>query len=97
MESNLYRKIGQQIKHARENLGMSQDELSKRIGYNSPATISHFESGFRKISLVDLQKVSDALGCSLDYLISSSTSNVKYAAVLSARIGCKPIGSWGCS
>lgn len=62
MAQNLYRELGKKIKTAREELGMSQSQLAKQLGYNSPATISHFEAGQRKISIQDLHKISEALG-----------------------------------
>ena len=75
MESDLYRKIGHQIKRTRENLGLSQIELAKKIGYQSPGTISHFESGLRKINLMDLQKIANTLGVSIDFLLGSESPN----------------------
>ncbi|MCB2178825.1 ImmA/IrrE family metallo-endopeptidase [bacterium] len=72
METELYRKIGFRIKSARDNLGVSQEELASTLGYKSPATISHFESGLRKISIADLQKIADELGKSIDYFLDLS-------------------------
>lgn len=62
MNQDLYRELGKKIKTAREELGMSQAQLAEQLGYNSPATISHFEAGQRKISIQDLHKISEALG-----------------------------------
>ncbi|MBN2499436.1 MAG: ImmA/IrrE family metallo-endopeptidase [Anaerolineales bacterium] len=72
MGTNLYHRIGLQIKRARERLGISQEELSKAIGYNSPASISHYESGQRKVSIEDLQKISDFLGLPISHFIDSN-------------------------
>lgn len=72
MKTNLYQKIGQQIKRAREELGISQEDLAKEMGYNSPATISHFESGQRKISIGDLQEISNFLGLPLNFFLDTS-------------------------
>lgn len=71
MPNNLYQAIGERIRRARESLGLSQQELAKRIGYSSPATISHFESGERKISILDLQQIAQTLGLSTDYFLKN--------------------------
>jgi Zn-dependent peptidase ImmA (M78 family)/DNA-binding XRE family transcriptional regulator len=67
MENNLYKRIGSRVKRARENLKISQEELARRLGYNSPATISHFETGQRKVSIADLHQLSEVLGTPLEY------------------------------
>jgi len=69
MESALYKQIGQRIRLARENLELSQEKLAQMMGYTSPASISHFETGLRKISVADLQMLSEILGLPLDYFI----------------------------
>ncbi|MBK8139460.1 MAG: helix-turn-helix domain-containing protein [Chloroflexi bacterium] len=48
MEAEIYKQIGQRIKTAREQLGLSQADLSQRLDYNSPATISHFNLAYEK-------------------------------------------------
>lgn len=70
MAQNLYKMIGQRIKLAREKLGLSQEELAARMEYKSTATVSHFETGLRKISIADLQKISGLLGVPLESLIT---------------------------
>jgi len=72
MAGNLYIRIGRQIKRAREKLGISQEELAQRLGYTSPATISHFETGQRKISIADLQRLSDILGPPPEYFFETN-------------------------
>jgi Zn-dependent peptidase ImmA (M78 family)/DNA-binding XRE family transcriptional regulator len=71
MERDLYRQIGRRIKDARENLGISQEELARQMGYTSPATISHFETGNRKVSVGDLQHISKILGIPLELFFES--------------------------
>jgi Zn-dependent peptidase ImmA (M78 family)/transcriptional regulator with XRE-family HTH domain len=72
MDNRLYQQIGERMRSARERLGLSQEELARRLGYSSPATISHFETGQRKISVLDLRQLADILGVSLDYLYGES-------------------------
>jgi Zn-dependent peptidase ImmA (M78 family) len=63
MSDQIYQAIGELIRRAREQ------ELARRIGYSSPATISHFESGERKISIIDLQRIAQTLGLPTDYFL----------------------------
>jgi len=58
-QENNYKNIGLKIKEAREFANMSQKELADRIGYESATAISLLESGERKVSISDLQKMSD--------------------------------------
>lgn len=69
MDIHLYRQIGRRIRQARESIGMSQEELAQELGYNSSATISNYEGGGRKISIADLQKISNVLGLPLSHLL----------------------------
>jgi Zn-dependent peptidase ImmA (M78 family)/DNA-binding XRE family transcriptional regulator len=69
---DLYRVIGERIRSTREKLGLSQLDLAQKIGYSSPSTISHFESGDRKIGIADLQNVARELGMSIDYFLQNT-------------------------
>lgn len=68
----LYKEIGRRIKRARETLKISQEELARKLGYNSPATISYYESGERKISIADLQRIAAELGLKVDDLLNDN-------------------------
>ena len=56
------------LRSAREERGLSQGDLAKKTGLQ-PAAISHFETGQRSPSFENLQKLSDALNVSIDYLL----------------------------
>lgn len=77
MEQLLYRMIGERIRRARENLKLSQQDLARRLGYASAATISYFESGERKIGIADLQKLSALLGLPLTYFFEQPTNTAR--------------------
>lgn len=70
MEQEIYKRIGQRIKTAREQVGLSQADLSQKLDYNSAATISHFESGLRKISIEDLFRIAQVLQVPVEYFYS---------------------------
>lgn len=60
--------IAKRITKARESMKLSQAELAKMIDV-SPAAISQYENGDKKPSIENLQKLSDALKVSTDYLM----------------------------
>jgi Zn-dependent peptidase ImmA (M78 family)/transcriptional regulator with XRE-family HTH domain len=68
-DHELDQEIGARIRRAREEAGLSQGELARRLGYASPATISYMEAGDRRITVTDLAAVAGALGLSLGYFL----------------------------
>lgn len=60
--------IGRRIRSAREEAGLSQEQLGERIGYSAMG-VSHLENGDRKIKLEDLQKISEKLEVDINYLL----------------------------
>lgn len=79
MEQELYQRIGQRIKIAREQLGLSQSDLATQLGYSSAATVSHFESGLRKISIEDLFRIADVLQLPVEYFYNQTNASPKQA------------------
>jgi transcriptional regulator with XRE-family HTH domain len=63
-----YKTIGQYVKARREELGVNQEELAKRIGV-TPTTISLYESGKRKPDLDTLKQIATVLKTSLAFLL----------------------------
>lgn len=59
-EDKWNRFISERIKLAREEIGMSQDELAKAI-YKNRVTISDYERGRTEVSASDLQHIAHAL------------------------------------
>lgn len=57
-------KIGQRIKELRESANMSQKDLAY-IADLDRSYIASVESGQRNISIVNIEKIADALNCSL--------------------------------
>lgn len=78
--NDFYQTMGERIRRAREGAGLSQQELAKKIGYSSSATISHFESGDRKISILDLQRIAQTLGIPTDYFLQQDTDSLQGSA-----------------
>lgn len=62
--------IGERIRQRRESIGMSQDELAKRMGYKDRSSISKIEKGADdNIYLDTIQKTANILNCSPLYLM----------------------------
>ncbi len=61
--------IGKRIKEVRIELGLSQEELAKRLGLKSKSTICKIETGEDNLSMRSIQKYAKALGCDSSYLI----------------------------
>lgn len=60
--------IGRRVRTAREEIGLSQEQLGKKVGYSAMG-VSHLENGDRKIKIEDLQKIAEALGVQIAYLL----------------------------
>ena len=57
------------IRTRREKLGMSQDELAKKLGYKSRSTIAKIESGENDITQSKIVAFAKALGVKPGYLM----------------------------
>jgi transcriptional regulator with XRE-family HTH domain len=60
--------LSQRIKELRKEMGLTQLELSERIGV-SPSTVGGYEQGVREPDRTMAIKMADLFGCSLDYLM----------------------------
>ena len=61
--------LGQRIAALRRHMGMSQAELAQRIGV-SPSAVGMYEQDRREPSLSAMVTMSEALGVSVDYLLT---------------------------
>lgn len=86
MDESVYKGIGKRIRQARENLGMSQEGLAGRMGYSSAATISHFETGLRKISVADLHRLAETLGLPMSYFIEDPVAEMQRFRLRAQRV-----------
>lgn len=73
--SNIY----DRIRHRREQLGMSQEELAHKIGYKDRTAVSKIESAQRQIKHSMIAKLADALGTTPSYLMGRDGANDDFA------------------
>ena len=61
--------VADRIKETREQKGLTQLELANRIGLKSKTSITRIEQSGDNVSLKDVQRIAEALGCSPLYLM----------------------------
>lgn len=61
--------IGEKIKQKRMQLGWSQRELARRMGYTNNSTIAKIEQGKVDVSQSRVVQFSQVLGCTIAYLM----------------------------
>lgn len=64
----IYRDIGKRIQKAREESGMSQEELASALGITQSA-LSNYELGKRRLYLANLEQLANVLGRPLSYFM----------------------------
>ncbi|MGN0311447.1 MAG: helix-turn-helix domain-containing protein [Lachnospiraceae bacterium] len=60
---------GERIRLRREELGWTQEELAKRLGYKTRGAISHIENDHTNLSSKKIKEIADVLGVTPDYLL----------------------------
>ena len=60
-------KVGKRIKYIRNQLGVSQEELADKAGIDR-TYITSVECGKRNVSIVNIEKIANALGVTLSTL-----------------------------
>lgn len=61
--------IGDRIKHRREELRLSQDELAKKLGYKSRSSLNKIELNQRDLPQSKIKAIADALGTTPSYIM----------------------------
>jgi transcriptional regulator with XRE-family HTH domain len=67
----IYKNIGKKIQIAREEAGLSQEELASRLGYTQ-AALSNYELGKRRLYLANIEQIARELNKPLSYFIEES-------------------------
>jgi len=66
--------IGKKIKARREQLGLTQEELAKKLGYKSKSTINKIEMDINDVSQSKLVRLAAALEVDPGYFIEVETA-----------------------
>jgi transcriptional regulator with XRE-family HTH domain len=59
------RRVGAEIRRARQGAGLTQDEVAQRLDSSAPY-ISNVEAGRVNLTLGQLARIADALGCDFE-------------------------------
>ena len=61
--------IGERIRIRREELGMTQDELAKKIGYKSRSSVNKIELDLYNLKQSKIKAIADALDTTPSYIM----------------------------
>jgi len=67
--------IGERIRFRRERLGMSQNELARKLGYKSRSSINKIEIGLYNLRLSKIKAIADALDTTPSYIMGWESDN----------------------
>ena len=60
--------VGDRIREKRIELGLSQEEVAKRMGLSGRSSVTRLEKS-EDITLKNVKRIADALGCSYSYIM----------------------------
>lgn len=66
-------RIGNIIRQKRQLLGMTQQELSDKVGYKARTSINRIENGLVEVPDSKLKKIAEILNCSIGDLLGDTT------------------------
>lgn len=69
--------VGERIRAARKRAGLTQAEVSKRLGLSSNSTVAQWERGRRNPQSKNLYALANALECSVHNLLYDSESDCR--------------------
>lgn len=70
-------KIGDRIKYRREQLGLSQDELARRLGYKSRSSINKIEKDASGLPQTKIAAIANALQTTPSYIMGWTETQKK--------------------
>jgi transcriptional regulator with XRE-family HTH domain len=81
---NPARLVGEKIRSAREEMGLSQIELAKELGFESATAVSLIENGERNLSTENLVRLSKILQRDVKYFLGIEEDKTSVAVALRA-------------
>lgn len=79
-------KVGDRIRERRTELGWTQEELAKKMGYKSKSTINKIEMGINDINQSKIVKFANALMTTTDYLMDRGDEEDKMTHYLGTKL-----------
>jgi transcriptional regulator with XRE-family HTH domain len=77
--------IGRRLKYAREKLGLTQAQLSERLGFKDRQTLAAIEAGQRKVTAEELVRAAEALKVDIDFFNGRVSLNGRGEFLLASR------------
>lgn len=74
MSQTIAKLVGQRLRSAREDKGLTQEDLADALGI-SKSQISHFERGANLLTIEHLKKLPRILGRPVNYFLGESSSS----------------------
>ncbi|HWQ75503.1 MAG TPA: helix-turn-helix transcriptional regulator [Syntrophomonas sp.] len=69
-----FKEIGKKLQLAREEAGLSQEQLANMLGC-AQSTLSNYEKGKRRLYLTQLENIAELLDKPIEYFMESASSN----------------------
>lgn len=69
--------IGRKLQQAREDAGLSQEQLASMLGC-AQSTLSNYEKGKRRIYLTQLEHIAEILNRPIEYFLDSNNEPVRH-------------------
>jgi len=69
-----FKEIGRKLQLAREEAGLSQEQLATMLGC-AQSTLSNYEKGKRRLYLTQLENIAEILDKPIEYFMESSSHN----------------------
>lgn len=73
--------FGERIRIRREELGMSQEDLARKLGYKSRSTINKIELGVNDIGQSKIVAIAKALNTTIRYLFGDSEEHETLSSI----------------
>lgn len=80
-------KIGERIKYRREELGMSQDELARKLGYKSRSSVNKIENDASGLPQTKIVAIANALSTTPAFIMGWEEKGEKKTPVIQLTEG----------
>jgi transcriptional regulator with XRE-family HTH domain len=69
-------RLAERLREARETRGLTQDDVARAMGLANRTSISHIESGFRQVKVLELVRFAGVLGVPVTYFTDGLESSL---------------------